>query len=97
MPYVPCVLSSAPMFGLAPPRTWAGGGTWLGCWWRGLGRRRPGGGQHINEKTGGEEARGGERDARAGKVAKDMELGQGNIGGGGGERGGPQPSIDQRN
>ena len=32
---------------------------------------------------GGEEARGGERDARAGKVAGDMELGQGNLGGGG--------------
>ena len=31
----------------------------------------------------GEEARGGERDARAGKVAEDMELGRGNLGGGG--------------
>ena len=28
----------------------------------------PGGGRHLNENTGGEEARGGERDARAGKV-----------------------------
>ena len=46
----------------------------------------PGGGRHLNENTGGEEARGGERDARAGKVAEDMELGRGNLGGG--ERGG---------
>ena len=34
----------------------------------------------------GEEERGGERDARAGKVVVDMELGRGNIRGG--ERGG---------
>ena len=40
------------------------------------------------KNTGGEEARGGERDARAGKVAGDMELGRGNLGGGG--RGGDQ-------
>ena len=33
------------------------------------------------KNTGGEEARGGERDARAGKVAGDMELGRGNLGG----------------
>ena len=56
----------------------------------------PGGGRHLNENTGGEEARGGERDARAGKVAGDMELGWGNLGGGGRRGGGPQPSIDQR-
>ena len=43
----------------------------------------PGGGQHLNENTGGEEARGGERDALAGKVAGDMELGRGNLVGGG--------------
>ena len=43
----------------------------------------PGGGRHLNENTGGEEAGGGERDARAGKVAEDMELGRGNLGGGG--------------
>ena len=41
-----------------------------------------GGGRHLNENTGGEEARGGERDARAGKVTGDMELGRGNLGGG---------------
>ena len=29
-----------------------------------------------------EEARGGERDARAGKVSGDMEFGRGNLGGG---------------
>ena len=40
------------------------------------------------QKTDGEEARGGERDARAGKVAEGMELGQGNLWGGGGRRGG---------
>ena len=47
------------------------------------------------KNTGGEEARGGERDARAGKVAGDMELGRGNLGGG--KRGGTKPSIDQYN
>ena len=41
-----------------------------------------GGGRHLNENMGGEEARGGERDARAGKVAGDMELERGNLGGG---------------
>ena len=41
----------------------------------------------------GEEARGGERDSRAGKVVVDMELGRGDLGGGGGE-GGPQPSLE---
>ena len=46
----------------------------------------PGGGRHLNENTGGEEARGGERDERAGKVVGDMELGRGNLGGG--KRGG---------
>ena len=56
----------------------------------------PGGGQHLNENTGGEEARGGETDARLVTVAGDMELGRVNIGGGGGRGGGPQPSIDQR-
>ena len=42
----------------------------------------PGGGRHLNENTGGEEARGGERDARAGKVTEGMEIGRGNLGGG---------------
>ena len=41
-----------------------------------------GGDETINEKTDGEEARGGERDARAGKVVVDMELRRGNLGGG---------------
>ena len=45
-----------------------------------------GGGRHLNEITGGEEARGVERDERAGKEVGDMELGRGNLGGG--ERGG---------
>ena len=40
-------------------------------------------GRLLNEKTDGEEARGGERDARAGKVVVDMELGRVNLGGGG--------------
>ena len=40
------------------------------------------------KNTGGEEARGGGRDARAGKVVGDMELGRGNLGGGGGKKGG---------
>ena len=40
------------------------------------------GGRQLNETTDREEERGGERDARAGKVAIDMELGRGNIGGG---------------
>ena len=44
------------------------------------------GGATNKRKTDREEARGGERDARAGKVAEDMELGRGNLGGGG-ERG----------
>ena len=40
----------------------------------------------------GEEEKGGERDAHAGKVAEDMELELGNIGGG---RGGEQePSVE---
>ena len=43
------------------------------------------GGKTNKRKTDGEEARGGERDARAGKVAVDMELGRGNLRGG--ERG----------
>ena len=50
------------------------------------------GGKTTKRKTDGEEARGGERDARAGKVSGDMEIGRGNIGGGG--EGGPQPSMD---
>ena len=52
-----------------------------------------GGGKTNKRKTDGEEARGGERDARAEKVAVDMELRRGNLGGGGRE-GGPQPSMD---
>ena len=54
--------------------------------------RRYWGGRQLNETTDGEEARGGERDARAGKVAEDMEIGRGNLGGGERE-GGPQPSM----
>ena len=54
------------------------------------------GGKTHKRKTGREEARGGDRDARSGKLAEDMELGWGNLGGGGRE-GGPQPSIDQSN
>ena len=50
------------------------------------------GGTTTKRNTDGEEARGGERDARAGKVAEDMELGWGNIWGG--IEGGPQPSMD---
>ena len=38
------------------------------------------GGTTNKRKTDGEEARGGEKDARAGKVAVDMELGRGNLG-----------------
>ena len=41
-----------------------------------------GGGKTNKQKTDREEAQGGERDARAGKVAVDMELGRGNLGGG---------------
>ena len=44
--------------------------------------RRYWGGTENKLNTDGEEARGGERDARAGKVAEDMELGRGNLGGG---------------
>ena len=55
--------------------------------------RRSWGGKTHKRKTGGEEARDGERDAHAGKVAEDMELGRGNLGRG--ERGrGPQPSME---
>ena len=43
----------------------------------------PGGGRQLNETTDGEEARGGERYSRAGKVVVDTELGRGNLGGGG--------------
>ena len=34
-----------------------------------------------------------ERDARAGKLFGDMELRRGNLGGGGGREGGPNPSM----
>ena len=44
------------------------------------------GGETNKRKTDGEEARGGERDARSGKVAVDMELRWGNLEWG--ERGG---------
>ena len=40
------------------------------------------GGATTKRKTEKEEARGGERYARAGKVAVDMELGRGDLGGG---------------
>ena len=59
------------------------------------------GGTTTKRNTDGEEARGGERDARAGKVSVDMELGRGNLRGG--ERGDHNhqwtivhnPNIDQ--
>ena len=51
-----------------------------------------GGGKTNKRKTDGEEARGGERDARVGNLFGDMELGRGNLGGG--VEGGPQPSLD---
>ena len=54
----------------------------------------PGGGQHLNENTGGEEARVGERDARASKVTEDMDIRRGNLGGGK-RGGGAQLSIDR--
>ena len=57
--------------------------------------RRSWGGKTHKRKTGGEEARGGERDARAGKVTVDMELVRGNLGGGGGERGDHSHQWDQ--
>ena len=47
----------------------------------------PGGGRHLNENTGGAEARGGERDSHAIKVTADTEIRRGNIGGGGRGRG----------
>ena len=50
------------------------------------------GGTTTKRNTDGEEARGRERDASAGKVAVDMELGRGNLGRG--REGGPQPSMD---
>ena len=50
------------------------------------------GGKTHKRKTDGEEARGGERDARAGKLAEDVELGRGNLGRG--REGGPHPSMD---
>ena len=40
-------------------------------------------------KTDGEEARGGERDARVGKLSGDMEFGRGNLGEG--REGGKEP------
>ena len=40
------------------------------------GATRGGGGGATKRKTDGEEARGGERDARAGKLFGDMELGR---------------------
>ena len=51
------------------------------------------GGTTTKRKTDGEEARGGERDARAGKVAKYMERGRGYLGGG--REGGPEPSVEK--
>ena len=47
------------------------------------------GGAANKQKTDGEEARGGERDAHAGKLSGDTDLRRGNLGGGG-ERGGDQ-------
>ena len=46
------------------------------------------GGTENEPQTDGEEARGGERDARAGKLAEDMEIGAGEYRRG--ERGGDQ-------
>ena len=53
--------------------------------------RRSWGGKHLNETMDGEEARGGERNARADKVTEDMEFGHENLGGG--REGEPQPSM----
>ena len=50
------------------------------------------GGKTTKRKTDREEARGGEREAQAGKVAVDMDLRRGNLGGRG--EGVPQPSMD---
>ena len=50
--------------------------------------RRSWGGRQLNKTTDREEARGGERDACAGKVVVDMELGRGNLGKG--DKGGYQ-------
>ena len=50
------------------------------------------GGKPTKRKTDGEEARGGAIDARVGKVAVDMELGRGDLGGW--REGRPQPSMD---
>ena len=41
--------------------------------------RRYWGGTTNKQKTDGEEARGGERDARVGKLSGDMEFGRGNL------------------
>ena len=50
------------------------------------------GGKTTRLKTDREDAKGGEIEARAEKMAVDMELGRGNIGGG--REGGPQPPMD---
>ena len=50
------------------------------------------GGTTNKRKTDGEEARGGERDARAGKLFGYMDIGQGNLGGG--REQGTQPSLE---
>ena len=47
-----------------------------------------GGGTENKQQTDGEESKGGERDAHAGKLAEDMELGAGESRRG--ERGGEQ-------
>ena len=54
--------------------------------------RRYRGGTETKRKTYGEEAIGGEKYARAGKVAEDMDLGRGNLGGG--IEGGPDPLVE---
>ena len=50
------------------------------------------GGTATKQKTDGEEARGGERYARAGKLVVDKELVRGNLRGG--REGGPYPSVE---
>ena len=49
--------------------------------------------RQINKKTDREEARGGERDAHAGKLFGDMELRRVNLGGAG--VGGSYPSVER--
>ena len=60
--------------------------------WKAGDNRRYWGRAATKQKTDGEEARGGERDASTGKVTGDMEPGRENLGGG--REGGPEPSVE---